>query len=136
MAAAQLARGPLDSSAQRLQPQHRRDLLRRLHHLPPRQLFPRMRLHRSFHPTLLVSERVQFLLSPGLQFHLSPDTVDQEASCSTSSCRAGNLEGDFVEIPFIAQERQPTVDLIGEVLAELARLLPHGLVAHDDAACG
>jgi hypothetical protein len=36
MTAPQLARDPPDTPPQRLQPQHRRDLLRRLHHLSPR----------------------------------------------------------------------------------------------------
>jgi hypothetical protein len=73
VAAAQLFRDPLDAPPQPLQAQHRRDLVRRLHHLPPRQIPPRKRLHRFFHPTLLVSEGLQFPLSPGVQFYLSPD---------------------------------------------------------------
>jgi len=36
VAAAQFARDPLDAPPQPFQPQHRRDLVRRLHHLPPR----------------------------------------------------------------------------------------------------
>src|SRR5512133_1047227 len=75
VAAAQLFRDPLDARPQPLQAQQRRDLVRRLHHLPPRQIPPRKRLHRFFHPALLVSEGVQFLLSPGVQFYLSPDIV-------------------------------------------------------------
>jgi len=47
---------------------------------------------------------------------------------------AGDLENDLIQMPFIARARQPTTDLIGEVLAELARPLPHGLVADDDTA--
>src|SRR3954471_2207522 len=36
----------------------------------------------------------------------------------------------------VARAWQPTPDLVGEALAELARPLPHGLVAHVDAAGG
>src|SRR5919199_3008214 len=36
----------------------------------------------------------------------------------------------------IARARQPTADLIGEVLAELQRPLSYSLVTDDDAACG
>ena len=49
---------------------------------------------------------------------------------------AGNLERDFIEMPFVANPRQATTDLLGKLLAELARPLPHGLVADDDAAGG
>src|SRR5215217_5037668 len=40
----------------------------------------------------------------------------------------------FVEVPLVAGTGQPTPDLGGEALAELARPLAHGLVAHGDAA--
>src|SRR3982751_4461253 len=36
----------------------------------------------------------------------------------------------------VARTGQPTPDLVGEALAELARPLAHGLVAHLDAAGG
>ena len=39
-------------------------------------------------------------------------------------------------MPLVARARQPTADLIGEVLAELARPLSNGLMADDDAARG
>jgi hypothetical protein len=39
-------------------------------------------------------------------------------------------------MPLVARAWQPTSDLVGEGLAELARPLPHGFVAHVDAAGG
>src|SRR4051794_40825191 len=49
---------------------------------------------------------------------------------------AADHQAHFVEVPFIARAWQPTPDLVGEALAELARPLPHGLMAHVDAAGG
>jgi hypothetical protein len=37
-------------------------------------------------------------------------------------------------MPLVANPRKATTDLIGELLAEFARPLPHGFVADDDAA--
>src|SRR5438132_8788383 len=39
-------------------------------------------------------------------------------------------------MPLVANPRKATTDLIGELLAEFARPLPHGFVADDDAAGG
>src|SRR3954468_12317733 len=39
-------------------------------------------------------------------------------------------------MPLVARTGQPTPDLVGEGLAELARPLAHGLMAHVDAAGG
>src|SRR4051794_29013802 len=47
---------------------------------------------------------------------------------------AADHQAHFVQVPFIARTGQPTPDLVGEGLAELARPLPHGLVAHVNAA--
>src|SRR3954447_8047041 len=47
---------------------------------------------------------------------------------------AGDHQAHFVEMPLVARTGQPTPDLVGEALADLARPLPHGLVAHVDAA--
>src|SRR5439155_23158969 len=46
----------------------------------------------------------------------------------------GNLEHDLIQMPLVANPRKATTDLIGELLAEFARPLPHGFVADDDAA--
>src|ERR1700730_13172363 len=46
----------------------------------------------------------------------------------------GNLEYDLIEMPFVANPRKATTDLIGELLAEFARPLPHGFVADYNAA--
>src|SRR3954447_8155156 len=47
---------------------------------------------------------------------------------------AADHQAHFVEVPLVARAWQPAPDLVGEGLAELARPLPHGLVAHVDAA--
>src|SRR5260370_40507749 len=39
-------------------------------------------------------------------------------------------------MPFVANPRQATTDLIGELLAKFARPLSHGFMADDDAASG
>ena len=48
----------------------------------------------------------------------------------------GDHDDDLIEVPFVARTGQPPPDLVGERLAELPGPLPHGLVAHDDAAGG
>jgi hypothetical protein len=48
----------------------------------------------------------------------------------------GNLERDLIEMPFVANPGKAATDLIGEPLAELARPLPHGFMADDDATRG
>ena len=40
----------------------------------------------------------------------------------------------LVEMPFVANPRKATTDLVGKLLAELARPLSDGFVADDDAA--
>jgi hypothetical protein len=37
----------------------------------------------------------------------------------------GNLERDLIEMPFVADPRQATTDLVGERLTELARPLSY-----------
>src|SRR3954447_13760543 len=49
---------------------------------------------------------------------------------------AGNFEGNLVDIPFVSSRGQSAPDLVSERLAELEGLLPHALVADDDAAGG
>ena len=47
-----------------------------------------------------------------------------------------DLDGDLVEVPLVSDARQPPPDPIGELLTDLERLLPHGLMAaHDAARC-
>src|SRR3984893_13355006 len=52
----------------------------------------------------------------------------RRALCSCVSCSS--------QMPLVANPRKATTDLIGELLAEFARPLPHGFVADDDAAGG
>ena len=48
----------------------------------------------------------------------------------------GDLEHDLVEMPFVADAREPATDSVRERLAKFARPLPHRFVADDDAAGG
>src|SRR3982751_4223428 len=50
--------------------------------------------------------------------------------------RSPDHQAHFIEVPLVARAWQPTPDLVGEALAELAPPLPHGLMAHGDAAGG
>src|SRR3954469_5145975 len=43
-------------------------------------------------------------------------------------------QAHFVEVPLVTRTGQPAPDLVGEVLPELARPLPYGLMAQVDAA--
>src|SRR3954453_720581 len=47
---------------------------------------------------------------------------------------AADHQAHFVEVPLVSRAGQLAADLVGEALAELARPLPHGLVAHVNAA--
>src|SRR5918911_1500001 len=49
---------------------------------------------------------------------------------------AADPQTHFVQVPLVSRTGQPTPDLVGEVLAELARPLAHGLMADEDAAGG
>src|SRR3954447_13278454 len=43
-------------------------------------------------------------------------------------------QAHFVQMPLVSRTGEPAPDLVGERLAELARPLPDGLMAHDDTA--
>jgi hypothetical protein len=46
----------------------------------------------------------------------------------------GDFEYDLIQVPFVAAARQTATDLVGEMLAEFERPLPHRFMADDDAA--
>jgi hypothetical protein len=46
----------------------------------------------------------------------------------------GNLEHDLIQMPLVANSGKAPTNLVGKLLAELARPPPHGFVADDDAA--
>jgi hypothetical protein len=48
----------------------------------------------------------------------------------------GDLEHDLVQMPFVADAREPATDPVGELLAKFARPLQHRFVANDNAAGG
>src|SRR5271166_4201235 len=45
----------------------------------------------------------------------------------------GDLDHDLVQVPFVADTREPAADPVGELLAKFAGPLPHRFVANDDA---
>jgi hypothetical protein len=46
----------------------------------------------------------------------------------------GNFEHDLVQMPFVANPRKSATDLVGKLLAELARPLSDGFVADNNSA--
>jgi 3-oxoacyl-[acyl-carrier protein] reductase len=58
------------------------------------------------------------------------------ASIGTTEGHLDILVNNLSQMPFVAHPREATTDLVGELLAEFARPLPHGFVADNDAACG
>src|SRR5262249_9940535 len=44
----------------------------------------------------------------------------------------GDFEHNLIPMPFVTNSRQAATDLVGEMLAEFARPLPHGFVANDE----
>src|SRR5437879_7555120 len=72
-------------------------------------------------------------VTPALDEHVEHDAVLVHGS-PQPVCRAGNLEHDLVQMPFVAGLRQASTDLVRERLAELHRPLPYRFVAHDDTA--
>ena len=49
---------------------------------------------------------------------------------------AGDVDHDFIKVPFVSWCGQTSADPVGITLAELQRSLSHGLVAHKDASGG
>src|SRR3546814_6799787 len=73
VAAAELGRDPPDTPPQILQPQHRRDLLRRPHRLPPQLVNPRGTFAQTSHLYDLLSIRGGPVphVAPGPVFHVA-----------------------------------------------------------------
>src|ERR687885_295048 len=75
------------------------------------------------------------LVAPALHQHIQhhPGLVDRAPEPVP---HPGDLDDDLIEVPFVAGTGQPPPDPVGELLAELERPLPDGLVADHDAAGG
>jgi hypothetical protein len=48
--------------------------------------------------------------------------------------RTGDLQHDLVQVPFVADTREPATDPVGKLLAKFAGPLPHRFMAHNDPA--
>jgi hypothetical protein len=97
-----------------------------------------VRDHHTRGPALLFQQLAQqalggFLVPPLLDQNVehNPILVDGPPQ---PVLLAPDHQAHFVEVPLVARVWQPTPDLVGEGLAELAPPLAHGLVAHLDAA--
>src|SRR4051794_1075414 len=91
-------------------------------------------------PPLIKGEPAQPVSAsePARSFHASPlehDPILVDGS-PEPVLRSPDQQAHFVQVPLVARAGQPAPDLVGEALAELARPLPRGLVAHVDAAGG
>ena len=75
------------------------------------------------------------LVAPALDQHIQHQPVLIHGT-PQPVLHPGDLDGDLVEVPLVTSTGQPPPDPVGELLAEPERPLPHGLVAHDDAAGG
>src|SRR5689334_17551448 len=73
------------------------------------------------------------LVPPALDQGVEHDPILVDSS-PQPVLRSPDHQAHFVQVPFVARTGQPAADLVGEALAELARPLPHGLMAHEDAA--
>src|SRR6476620_8198931 len=97
VAASELPRNPLDPPTQRLQSQHRRDLVRRPHLVSPQDLRPQHTLtfvENHLDPPGPVIQRVQFSMSSGVQFYMSPDNEIEALlhGLLTTRCVQDNIE--------------------------------------------
>src|SRR3954454_22016747 len=97
-----------------------------------------VRDHDTRGPALLFQQLAEqalggLLVPPALDENVEHDPILVD-SPPEPMLLAADHQAHFVEVPLVARAWQPAPDLVGEVLPELARPLPYGLVAHDDAA--
>src|SRR3954462_1066985 len=84
----------------------------------------------------LRSRRLAAFLSRRLWTKTSSTTPSWSTARQSQCFWPAIIHAHFVEVPFISCTGEPAPDLVGEALAELARPLPHGFMAHVDAAGG
>src|SRR6185312_14595021 len=93
--AAQFGCDPLRSPSKRLQPNHRRDIVRRLHRVPPQIVHPQSFLPFRHNPTLLVSSGDQFVVSPDTtELYIAKNDAHDHLACTGE---AGFVQGTTVE---------------------------------------
>src|SRR4051794_14143081 len=96
--------------------------------------------HDARRPALLLQQLAEQALGGALITPALDQYVEYEAVLVDRAPQpvllAGNFEGDLIQMPFVSGTGQTPPDLVGDVLAELERPLPHALMAHDDAARG
>src|SRR5829696_8443563 len=99
-----------------------------------------VRNHHTRHAGLPLQQLAEQALGGPLVAPALDENVEHEAILVDGPpepmLRSPDHQAHFVEVPLVARTGQPAADLVGEALAELARPLPHGLVAHGDAAGG
>jgi len=97
-----------------------------------------VRDHHAWHAGLTLQQLAEQalggpLVPPALDQGVEHDPILVDSS-PQPVLRSPDHQAHFVQVPFVARTGQPAADLVGEALAELARPLPHGLMAHEDAA--
>jgi len=96
--------------------------------------------HDAWRPHLLLQQLAEQPFGRALVASALDQDIENDTGLVHSSpqpmLHPGNFEHDLIEMPFVANPGKATTDLIGELLAEFARPLPHGFVADDDAAGG
>src|SRR3954471_7215098 len=75
------------------------------------------------------------LVAPALDQNVEHDPILID-SPPEPMLRSPDHQAHFVQMPLVSRTGKPAADLVGEYLAKFARPLPHGLVAHKDAAGG
>src|ERR671929_707045 len=75
------------------------------------------------------------LVSPALNQDVEHDSILVDGPPEPVLLSA-DPQADFIQVPLVSRTGQPAPDPVGELLTELARPLPHGLMADEDAAGG
>src|SRR3954453_19909120 len=115
-------------------------MLDRRHHLTLRGAVARqlVRNHHTRHAGLALQQLPEQAFGGRLVPPLLDENVEHDPILVDGSpepmLRSPDHQAHFVEVPFISHAGQPAPDLVGEALPELAGPLPHGLMAHVDAA--
>jgi len=99
-----------------------------------------LRDHHPGSPALFLQQLAQQaesgrLVTPALHQDVEHDAVLVDGA-PKPLLLARDRHHHLVAVPLVSRRRQPAPDLVGERLPELQSLLPHRLMADEDAACG
>src|SRR4051794_728870 len=117
-------------------------MLDRGHHLSLRSAIARqlVRDHHTRHAGLALQQLPEQAFGGPLVPPLLDENVEHDPilvdRAPEPMLRSPDHQAHFVEVPLVSRVWQLAADLVGERLAELARPLAHGFMAHVDAAGG